>query len=87
MKERNEMTYEERLEAAERHRLKGNALFTEVRFIFATHLTFVKEIYFQASCIVNRYTWQVKVHEHNVYNPEPEDHNAEPNILRVGHSE
>lgn len=25
------MTYEERLEAAERHRLKGNALFLEVR--------------------------------------------------------
>lgn len=52
------MTYEERLEAAERHRLKGNALFTEVRFLVATHLTFVKEIYFQAICIVNRYTWQ-----------------------------
>jgi hypothetical protein len=30
MKDRNEMTYEERLEAAERHRLKGNALFAEV---------------------------------------------------------
>lgn len=52
------MTYEERLEAAERHRLKGNALFTEVRFLVATHLTFAKEIYFQAICIVNRYTWQ-----------------------------
>ena len=29
MKDRAEMTYEERLEAAERHRLKGNALFQE----------------------------------------------------------
>lgn len=29
MKERGEMTYEERLEAAERHRLRGNALFQE----------------------------------------------------------
>lgn len=26
------MTYEERLEAAERHRIKGNALFQEVRY-------------------------------------------------------
>ncbi len=33
MKERGEMTYEERLEAAERHRLKGNALFLQVRHI------------------------------------------------------
>ena len=31
MKDRGEMTYEERLEAAERHRLKGNALFQQVR--------------------------------------------------------
>lgn len=30
MKDRGEMTYEERLEAAERHRLKGNALFLQV---------------------------------------------------------
>ena len=29
MKDRAEMTYEERLEAAERHRLKGNVLFQE----------------------------------------------------------
>ena len=31
LKDRGQMTYEERLEAAERHRLTGNGLFQEVR--------------------------------------------------------
>lgn len=37
MKDRGEMTYEERLEAAERQRLRGNALFQEVRMRLSRH--------------------------------------------------
>ncbi|CAL8461943.1 g1474 [Coccomyxa elongata] len=48
MKDRGEMTYEERLEAAERHRLKGNALFlqgenTDALGKYAMALSYINE--------------------------------------------
>ncbi|EIE25611.1 hypothetical protein COCSUDRAFT_83618 [Coccomyxa subellipsoidea C-169] len=48
MKDRGEMTYEERLEAAERHRMKGNALFqqgenTDALGKYAMALSYINE--------------------------------------------